>query len=77
MSLRLEFNDWNQSRFEGLLADVKSRLSEATEVVVPFEHTRSESFQQFVVDELNRQGYVAYFESAMPTGGLRLVAKRT
>lgn len=76
MGLRLEFNDWNQSRFEGLLTDVKSRLSEAPEVIVSFEHSRPESFQRFVIDELNRQGYIAYFESAMPSGSLRLIAKR-
>ena len=45
-------------------------------MVVPFERSRSESFQRFVVDELIRQGYVAYFENAMPSGSLRLIAKR-
>jgi hypothetical protein len=75
MSL-LEYNDWNQSRFEGLLRDITRQLSETPEVAISFEQSRPESFQHFVIDELDRQGYVAYFENAMPSGSLRLVAKR-
>lgn len=75
MSLR-EYNDWNQSRFEGLLRDITRQLSETPEVAISFEQPRAESFQHFLIDELDRQGYVAYFENAMPAGSLRLVAKR-
>jgi hypothetical protein len=76
MGSRLEYNDWNQSRFEGLLSEVKAKLTEKSEVVIPFEYARPASFQRYVVDELGRQGYIAYFESAMPSGSLRLIAKR-
>ncbi len=75
MSLR-EYNDWNQSRFEGLLRDITNQLSETPEVAISFEKPRPESFQHFLIDELDRQGYIAYFENAMPAGSLRLVAKR-
>jgi hypothetical protein len=75
MSL-LEYNDWNQSRFEVLLRDITSQLSETKEVAISFERPRPESFQNFILDELDRQGYIAYFENAMPAGSLRLVAKR-